>query len=450
MSLIYRFGEIIEDSKKICDAVSAGDFSVYEKISGRKSQIGSATSNILAFGENISFMRYLTEKNDVAGKIRLIYIDPPFFSKAAYDAVINIRHADGTKAGSVKYFAYDDMWRKDMAEYLKMICSRLILMKELLSDDGTIWVHLDWHVVHYVKIFMDEIFGEENFINEIIWHYKSGGSGKRHFAKKHDTILVYSKTKKYFFSPPKEKSYNRGFKPYRFKGVKEYKDDMGWYTMVTMKDVWNVDMVGRTSSERTGYATQKPEALIERIISCATEEGDICSDFFCGSGTLAAMAEKMGRRWVCCDSSPLALAASLKRMQNLGADINVMQDQDKSIPPVQTSLDISVEYEDIAGSDNEMIRLTLSDYDPGQLPYKIDEKGKQVIKDAADKDPLSLIEYWSVDFEYDNVIFRPQIVFSRENGKLPVVCEKIITAGKHCPICIKAVDIFGNSSITIM
>lgn len=103
---------------------------------------------------------------------------------------------------------------------------------------------------------MDEIFGEDNFVNEIIWHYKSGGSGKRHFSRKHDTILVYSKTKKYYFLPDKEKSYNRGFKPYRFKGVKEYKDDMGWYTMVTMKDVWNVDMVGRTSSERTGYATQ--------------------------------------------------------------------------------------------------------------------------------------------------------------------------------------------------
>ena len=128
----------------------------------------------------------------MSGKINLIYIDPPFFSKAAYDAVINIKSSDGKKKCSVKYFAYDDIWRRDMTGYLKMLCQRLLLMKELLAEDGTIWVHLDWHAVHYVKIFMDEIFGEDNFVNEIIWHYKSGGSGKRHFSRKHDTILVYS------------------------------------------------------------------------------------------------------------------------------------------------------------------------------------------------------------------------------------------------------------------
>ena len=106
---------------------------------------------------------------------------------------------------------------------------------------------------------------EKNFVNEIIWTYKSGGSSKKHFARKHDTILVYSKTDKYYLSLPKEKSYNRGLKPYRFKGVEEFQDETGWYTMVNMKDVWNIDMVGRTSAERTGYATQKPEALLSSL-----------------------------------------------------------------------------------------------------------------------------------------------------------------------------------------
>ena len=254
MNLIDKFGYIAKEGKAELHKTQFTPFGVSEEIN---SDTGKE-KNLLAHGDNLEFMKYLLYDKNMAGKINMIYIDPPFFTKAAYDAVIQFAPVEGKKLPPVKHPAYEDIWQRDMEEYLKMLTSRLCLMKELLADDGTIWVHLDWHVVHYVKIFMDEIFGEENFVNEIIWHYKSGGSGKRHFARKHDTILVYSKTKKYYFAPPKEKSYNRGFKPYRFKGVKEYKDELGWYTMVTMKDVWNVDMVGRTSSERTGYATQKP------------------------------------------------------------------------------------------------------------------------------------------------------------------------------------------------
>lgn len=223
-------------------------------------------------------MKTLLDERQMAGKIQMIYIDPPFFSKSNYDAVV--------KAGdtNIKHLAYGDKWEKGLSEYLKMLAVRLYLMKDLLADDGLIWLHLDWHVVHYAKVIMDEVFGEKNFVNEIIWTYKSGGTSKKHFARKHDTILVYAKSGKYRFYPLQEKSYNRQFKPYRFKGVKEYKDEAGWYTMVNMKDVWNIDMVGRTSAERTGYATQKPEQLLSRMIESCTREGDICADFFCGSG----------------------------------------------------------------------------------------------------------------------------------------------------------------------
>jgi hypothetical protein len=131
---------------------------------------------------------------------------------------------------TIKPMAYDDHWKTGMEEYLKMLCVRFFLIKDLLSDEGCFWVHLDWHVVHYVKILLDEIFGEDNFVNEIIWNYKSGGTGKRNFSRKHDTLLFYSKSKKYYFNPLQEKSYNRGFKPYRFKGVQEYEDELGWYT----------------------------------------------------------------------------------------------------------------------------------------------------------------------------------------------------------------------------
>ena len=171
-----------------------------------------------------------------------------------------------------------------------MMSIRLYLMKELLSSKGTLYVHLDYRIVHYVKILMDYIFGEENFINEIIWSYKSGGVTNKYYSRKHDTILMYSKTEDYIFNPQKEKSYNRGFKPYRFKGVKEYEDKIGWYTLVNLKDVWNINIVGRSSGERVGYGTQKPEELLERIISTSSNKDSIVADFFAGSGTTGVVA----------------------------------------------------------------------------------------------------------------------------------------------------------------
>ena len=384
---------------------------------------------------------------DQGERFDLIYIDPPFFSKAKYDAVIQLKGRDGKKLPPVRYFAYDDIWQKDMAGYLNMLCSRLYMMKDLMAENGTIWVHLDWHVVHYVKVLMDEIFGEKNFVNEIIWQYKSGGSGKRHYARKHDTILVYSKTKDYYLAPPKEKSYNRGFKPYRFKGVKEYKDETGWYTMVTMKDIWNVDMVGRTSAERTGYATQKPEALLKRIIDGATEEGDLCADFFCGSGTLAAAAQDSGRRWICCDESPLAVSGVLKRLSQRSAHVKVFRaekDKDGGVPQLQ------VESLPIAGSEKVLLRIRLEGYEIDKFPPYIDERAANMMREVEKNDPLQLVEYWSVDFNYDGRIFRPEMIFSKKGSETPAVCEKITAAGKNMSICVKTVDVLGNSSFSLI
>ena len=163
-----------------------------------------------------------------------------------------------------------------------MITTRLILMRDLLSDQGTIYVHIDWRVVHYVRLILDYVFGKERFLNEIIWSYKSGGAGRRSFSKKHDNILVYTKSKSYIFNVSKEKSYNREFKPYRFKNVLEYEDKKGWYTLVNSKDVWNIDMVGRTSSERVDYATQKPYKLLEKIILTSSNKDSLIGDFFVG------------------------------------------------------------------------------------------------------------------------------------------------------------------------
>ena len=243
--------------------------------------------------DNLEIMRSLA-RSDFKGKFQMIYMDPPFYSGAKYFS----RRSDGSKK-----LAYSDVWSSGLLEYLEMIAKRILIAKELLSDDGLIWIHLDYRAVHYVKIIMDEIFGMENMVNEIVWGYRSGGASGRRFARKHDTILLYSKTKQYKFNPQKEKSYNRGALPYNFKGVQEYEDENGWYTLVNMRDVWEIPMVGRTSGERTGYATQKPEELIRRIVLASTDVGDLCGDFFAGSGTLGAVCMGLGRSFVLCDEN---------------------------------------------------------------------------------------------------------------------------------------------------
>lgn len=243
--------------------------------------------------DNLEIMRSLAT-SDFKGKFQMIYMDPPFYSGAKYFS----RRSDGSKK-----LAYSDVWSSGLLEYLEMIAKRILAAKELLSDDGLIWIHLDYRAVHYVKIIMDEIFGMENMVNDIVWGYRSGGASGRRFARKHDTILLYSKTKEYKFNPQKEKSYNRGALPYNFKGVREYEDENGWYTLVNMRDIWEIPMVGRTSGERTGYATQKPEELIRRMVLASTDVGDLCGDFFAGSGTLGAVCIGLGRSFVLCDKN---------------------------------------------------------------------------------------------------------------------------------------------------
>ena len=166
---------------------------------------------------------------------------------------------------------------------------------------------------------LDTVFNARNFRNEIVWLYKSGGaSPSKRFSRKHDSILWYSRSGKYRFNPQKEKSYNRGLKPYRFKGVKEFQDDIGWYTLVGMKDYWEIDMVGRTSKERIGYPTQKPIALLERIINASSNKGDLIFDPFCGCGTAADAAAKLGRSYLGVDVSAIAVRVMEQRLASRG------------------------------------------------------------------------------------------------------------------------------------
>jgi len=377
------------------------------------------------------------------GRISLIYVDPPFFSKANYDAAIKIESDKVDGIPPIKLYAYHDTWENGMVDYLRMLCARFYMMRGLLAEDGCLWVHLDWHASHYVKILLDEIFGEKNFINEIIWNYKSGGTSKKHFSRKHDTLLLYSKTGKYYFKPQFEKSYNRGFKPYRFKGVKEYKDDAGWYTMVNMKDVWNIDMVGRTSAERTGYVTQKPEALIARIVESCSREGDLCADFFGGSGTLAKVCGEMGRRWVSCDIGGLAFTESGKRLIKAGADFIALEQTGGIMEDARRSVraDISVRPMELSGK--SMLNVNLLSYDLDVKKIALDEESLKTVSRIIKADPLSLIDYWSADFHFDGEVHKPEMIFYPGKDR-KYSCEKI--GNSFDAVSIHVADVFGNNT----
>lgn len=446
MSLIYLLPSILEESRReyqeIKNSIPGGrSFCPVERINHTEEE----SASLLARGDNLEFIQYLIREKELEGKIQLIYMDPPFYSKASYDAVIKLKSPLVDDSPAIKPTAYDDLWKTGMEEYLRMLCVRFFFIRDLLAEEGCFWVHLDWHVVHYVKILLDEIFGEDRFVNEIIWNYKSGGTGKRNFSRKHDTLLFYGKSKKYYFQPLQEKSYNRGYKPYRFKGVKEYKDELGWYTMVNMKDVWQVDMVGRTSAERTGYATQKPEQLLSRIVESCSRPGDLCADFFGGSGTLAATAEKLGRQWISCDVGGIATASSLKRMSVKKSTFTLLETE---ADEQSEELKVSLETEPIEFTDKKLVTVTLKGYDLDLRHIPLEGKDREVIKKFRKKDPLQLLEYWSVDFQYDGKIHNPQFSFPKEKDRIEKVCRQI---GYNInKISIRAVDVFGNSTLTIL
>lgn len=441
-----KFPEILAEGLRIWEDAKPVYPRVEETVDALRPE---SRENRLIRADNLGVMKACVLNGQI-GAFDLIYVDPPFFSRANYSAEIKLQSGSGKTIPTLRRAAYNDSWNGDMETYLRMLTSRFFGFRELLSRTGCLWVHMDWHAVHYVKILLDAIFGEDNFVNEVIWNYKSGGVSRRRFARKHDSLLFYAKTKEYYFESQREKSYNRGLKPYRFKGVKEYRDETGWYTLVNMKDVWQLDMVGRTSAERTGYVTQKPETLITRILSSCTKEGALCADFFGGSGTLAAAAERMGRRWLLCDSGRLAVIDAQKRMVSLGAAFTVSADTDEGEFEIRSAavMDFEVKYRAEQTIDPgktrvtvDLIRCGLSENDDA-LP--IEKKYLPYVKAALNEDPLLLADYWSVDFSYDGMVFKPQTTVCRDGVGIATRCERLLRGDAR--VAVRVVDIFGNAS----
>lgn len=285
--------------------------------------------NLLIWGDNKLVMAALLEQ--FRGKIDLIYIDPPFDVGA--DFTLQVRIGDeGEKLQKeqsiLEAVAYRDTWGKGSDSYLHMMYERLSIMRDLLSDNGTIYVHLDEHIGHYVSLLLDEIFGKDLFLNDIIWYYPDNFQGNvNRFANNHNMILVYSKKfgkKLNKVEIPLDKPVKRDKRIWdkELGKIVAARDNNGkliyeTYTTKFADDVWIIGQSSVTkekSSEFLGYATQKPEELIRRVILASTDDGGLVADFFCGSGTTMAVAEKLGRRWIGVDLGRYAIHVSRKRL----------------------------------------------------------------------------------------------------------------------------------------
>lgn len=587
--------------------------------------------NRLIYGDNLLTLQALLAGDpdsglpSLRGKVDLIYIDPPFDSKADYRTKINLPGVNfDQKPTVIEQFAYADTWQEGTISYLKMLYPRLVLMRELLSEKGSIYVHIDWHIDAYVKAIMDDIFGKENFRDQIIWYYPGGIKAIPHyFPRKHDCVYWYSKSKDYIFNVMRKGAednslYQRWIKysedgetiTYKnFPRTDKVKFDMYVKRFVSQNkrtpkdndviyrfegalidDVWeDCPAVFRLLSEKTGYSTQKPETLLTRIIKASSNEGDLVCDFFGGSGTTAAVAEKLGRRWITGDIGKPASLIMRKRFidqdakpflyQSIGdyqkeafrnnklvkrigdlsqivlglygalpftaeqcADRNfgyikgtktlVMADSPNRLTTAATvrraveakasllggdwqkvvvlgwnfAFDISQAIQQYKDSNVEVLvippdlmdKLTKKGYEklirdktvrfsslqyltvkpvavkqegendeltvvldsyvllsPDNIP--LDEKDKPKLQKVMAEDPLSLIEYWSIDPDYDDMTFRSTWQDYRENTSndndalhcVYSTCLKV-PHKEHRQVCVKAVDVFGFESQVVV
>ena len=344
--------------------------------------IDKTKMNRLIWGDNLLAMQALLAQG-YAGKIDLIYIDPPFLSSADYSFQLSIEGKQVYKEPNIiERLAYTDTWEGGIDSFLDMMYPRLQLMKRLLSENGSIYIHLDWHVSHYIKTIADEVFGIDNFVNEIIWKRRGGALNNfRSYGSATDTIFLYRKTDNFTFNPLKTKDseevqeyikqrfvyddgdgrlYSRdpvtnpSSNPspsliYEYKGhqppakgwafakeTMEQWDKQGKlyfppdksqrirrktfldeYEGQPIQNLWaDIYVINSQAVEHLGYPTQKPESLLERIIKASSNEGDLVADFFCGSGTTMAVADRLNRRWIGCNLDKVGIQVSRNRLVN--------------------------------------------------------------------------------------------------------------------------------------
>ena len=308
--------------KPVLSETASQQLCTYERFDGKLSNTPSQRwLNRLILGDKSAVLPALL--TEFAGQVDLIYIDPPFMS--GRDFIYG------------NQLAFSDKWGRDLDAYLQWLYETFMLLRLLLASDGSLYVHLDWHVTHYARVILDQVFGFHTgtdgpgFKNEIIWHYQSGGRSLKRYARKHDSILFYSKSEQYCFHGERIGERRGTKKRNHMKKSMDTSGHVHWTirsagrlysydedTPMTPSDVWSdISHLHQKDPERNGYATQKPAALLERIILASSEENDLVLDCFCGSGVTPTVAEQLGRRWIACDQSELALTTTRERLLTL-------------------------------------------------------------------------------------------------------------------------------------
>lgn len=329
------------DNDKVFERIKRG-MPLYE-VESQEVVGKNSNHNLVLRGECLSACAYLKDKGV---KVDLVYIDPPFASGADYAKKVYIRRnpkvaeaikqaeteIDSEELRNFEEKMYGDVWDKE--RYLNWMYENLVAIKSVMSDTASIYVHLDWHIGHYVKILMDEIFGEDKFRNEIVWCYTGPTNQKNNFPRKHDLIFLYDKSEQYVFNSD---SVRIGFKKSTKTGGKtslagkqndsvlEELDKKG-----KIVEDWWIDIadLGKVHTQDVGYATQKPEALLERIIKASSNEGMLIADFFGGSGVTAAVANRLGRKFIHCDIGINSIETTRDRLRKAGAEFEVMEIKD--------------------------------------------------------------------------------------------------------------------------
>ncbi len=336
----------------------------------RYSGIEEGWRDRLILGDNTEVLQSLRTgplraEIEAGGGLRLIYLDPPFLTGRTFAVEVPIGEARSGEQRSISLPAYSDGAGGGLAAYLDAMLVRLRLMHDLLADDGSLYFHCDHRVSAAMRLVLDEVFGPDRLLNEIVWHYGLGNpGGRRAFARKHDTILLYTKSDNYTFNRLRGEVTPAMAAKYR------HEDEHGRYLLSYGKkyylkggkpydSVWTIPTLGATDGQRNGYPTQKPEALLERILLASSNPGDLVADFCCGSGTLAAVAARLDRRWLACDASLRAIQATRARLLAAGqTGFDLLELAGNARPSAPVSYDATVSAMTERTGDQVIVRLT--------------------------------------------------------------------------------------------
>ena len=380
--------------------------------------------NKLIFGDNLVGMMALLPEYE--GKIDLIYVDPPFYSNRRYQT----RIGRGEDSRQPKHWAmadgYEDHW-SDLEDYLDMLYPRLWLMHRLLSPHGTLYLHLDWHADAYARVLLDEIFGQNRLLNEIVWVYHGPSPIRTAFKRKHDTILVYTKSDSYTFNVDDIRI------PYDEKTVKTFasSNKAGFGKTPDLErgkvpeDWWYFPVVARMHNERTGYPTQKPAALLERIIKASSNPGDIVADFFCGSGTTMEVAGRLERRFIAIDATWRAIHTSRSRLVRAAAPpFEILLQSDSQIGDLQPPEDSTPGFS--SASKNDLVTL------PASGESKIVCLNPQFTEQ---------VDYWEVDPAWNGEVFQSAAQAVRPLRKGQIDTKINLPEGFHTgDLCVRMVS----------